>query len=173
MNRLVRKLAEGDMRSKGRSEQIVKEVLKKPTLFPDLIDALDNAHPGVRMRALDAIEKITRRQPELLQPFKQKILGLLTGSNQQEVRWHLAQIVPRLSLTAKERERSFVTLEAYLNDKSSIVRTFAMQAMADLAESDPAYRPRAVRVMKTALKSGTPAMQSRARKLLAQINKIL
>jgi predicted thioredoxin/glutaredoxin len=172
LNRLVHKLAEGDMRSKGRSEQIVKEVLIKPTLFPELIDALDTGHPGVRMRASDAIEKITRQRPELLQPFKQKILRLLTGSDQQEVRWHLAQIVSRLSLTPKEREKSFSVLEAYLKDKSSIVRTFAMQAMADLAESDPAYRSRAVRVMKTALKSGTPAMQSRARKLLAQINKI-
>ena len=172
MNRLVRKLAEGDMRSKGRSEQIVKDVLRKPMLFPELVDALDTAHPGVRMRASDAIEKITRQRPELLQPFKRKITRLLTACDQQEVRWHLAQIVPRLRLTEKERERIFVALEAYLEDKSSIVRTFAMQAMADLAESDPAYQSRAVRVMKTALKSGTPAMQSRARKLLAQINKI-
>ncbi len=159
------------MRSKGQSEQVVSEVLRKPKLFPQLIEALEIDHPGVRMRASDAIEKITLQRPELLKPHKRTILKLLAASEQQELRWHLAQIVPRLSLSVKEKQRVFAYLKSYLKDKSSIVKTFAMQAMADLAKDDKSYRPKVIKIVNGALESGTPAMQSRARKLREELEK--
>ena len=77
------------------------------------------------MRAADAAEKVTRKHPELLQQHKKELLGLVSQVEQQELRWHLAVMVPRLWLNARERQRAMTSLRAYLEDRSSIVKTFA------------------------------------------------
>ena len=66
MNQVIQKLKEGDLRQKGKSEEVVADVLKKPQLFQDLVAGISDAEPGVRMRASDALEKITRSHPEFL-----------------------------------------------------------------------------------------------------------
>jgi hypothetical protein len=125
--------------------------------------------PVVRMRAADAAEKVSSRRPQLLQPFKKELLGLLADAQQQELRWHLAQMIPRLSLTAEETTRAAGFLDRYLRDRSSIVKTFAMQALADLAAAHPERLPDTVELLQQLTRSGTPAMRARGRKLLAQL----
>jgi hypothetical protein len=49
---------------------------------------------------------------------------------QAEVRWHVAQMIPRLALSAAEREIAFVLLVGYRGDKSSILRTPALQVIS-------------------------------------------
>jgi len=71
-------------------------------LFPVLIAGLWSEDPLVRMRAADATEKATRKHPKLLKPYKKELLGLMSEAQEQELRWHLAVIVPRLLLNAKE-----------------------------------------------------------------------
>ena len=57
MNQVIQKLKEGDLRQKGKSEEVVADVLKKPQLFQDLVAGISDAEPGVRMRASDAARK--------------------------------------------------------------------------------------------------------------------
>ncbi|HEX7287148.1 MAG TPA: hypothetical protein VF532_13260 [Candidatus Angelobacter sp.] len=108
------------------------------------------------------------KKPELLRPFKAELLGLLAEAKQQELRWHLAQIAPRLPLTAAERAQAARILQTYLDDRSSIVKTFAMQALADLATQDPKLLPAAMELLGRLTRTGTPAMKARGRKLLAR-----
>ena len=61
MNSIVRKLKEGDLRQKGKSEEVVADVLKKPHLFRDVVAGILKAEPEVRMRASDAVEKWPRK----------------------------------------------------------------------------------------------------------------
>jgi hypothetical protein len=70
--------------------------------------------------------KISRETPELLQPFKAEILGLADESQQQEVQWHMALMIPRLQLTGPERRRAAQRLKEYLEGRSSIARTLAL-----------------------------------------------
>ena len=93
------------------------------------------------MRAADATEKITRKHRELLHPYKKELLGLMTETQQQELRWHLAVMIPRLMLSAKERQAAIGLLNSYLEDRSSMVKTFALQGLTDLADNDPGIRP--------------------------------
>src|SRR5271166_4115704 len=113
----------GDRRMIGRSDQVAAMVSKAPELFPKLISGLWSEDPLVRMRAADAAEKVTRKNRELLQPYKGELLGLMAETEQQELRWHLAAMVPRLRLNAKEREIAMCSLNRYLEDRSSIVKT--------------------------------------------------
>ncbi|HKM89173.1 MAG TPA: hypothetical protein VJX29_01055 [Candidatus Acidoferrales bacterium] len=144
-------------------------VSKNTGLFPDLIAGLWSEDPLVRMRAADAAEKVTRSKHQLLQPFKKELLGLMVEATEQELRWHLAAIVPRLALSAAQRQQAISTLTRYLEDRSSIVRTFALQALADLAQDDPSLRPRVLELLNESVRNGTPAMKARSRKLLLHL----
>jgi hypothetical protein len=158
-----------DRRSIGRSDEVVRLVLKQPKLFRELIQCLWHDDPVVRMRAADAAEKVSAQNPRLLARYKSQLLGLLGETEQIELRWHLAQMVPRLKLTAAERQRTAAALRRYLDDRSSIVRTFALQALVELSQSDQALRSETKQLLETALRSGTAAMKARARKLLQQL----
>lgn len=83
----------------------------------------------MRMRAADAAEKVTRKNPQLLQPFKKELLGLMADAGQQELRWHLAVMIPRLPLTSWERQRATSLLNSYLEDRSSIVKTLLFRGL--------------------------------------------
>jgi len=159
----------GDRRTIGRSNQVAALVSKTPGLFPDLIAGLWSGDPLVRMRAADATEKVTRTNRRLLQPFKKELLGLMVEATQQELRWHLAAMVPRLALSAVQKQQAISALVRYLEDRSSIVRTFALQALADLAQDDPSLRPRVLEIVHQAVRTGTPAMKARSRKLLLHL----
>jgi hypothetical protein len=161
----------GDRRTIGRSNQVAAIVSKDPDLFPKLIAGLWSADSLVRMRAADATEKVTRKNRELLLPYKKELLGLMTGTTEQELRWHLAVMVPRLLLNTKERHLATSLLTSYLEDRSSIVKTFALQGLADLAQDDPSIRPRVIEILREAIRNGTPAMKARSRKLLLHLER--
>jgi hypothetical protein len=169
VNPLLRKLAGGDRRSIGRSNKVVAEVLADPGLFGDLFVGLLDADPMIRMRAADAVEKITGAHPEYLRPYKDALLHQVAASKQQEVCWHVAQIIPRLELSADERAEAVRLLDGYLKDKSRIVQTFAIQALADLVEHDEALRPQVIARIKELLHTGGPAVVSRGQKLLREL----
>jgi HEAT repeat protein len=162
----------GDRRSIGRADQVAAMVSTKPGLFPELIAGLWSEDPLVRMRAADAAEKVTRKHGELLQPYKKELLGLLAEAQEQELRWHLAVMVPRLMLSAKERQATIASLNRYLEDRSSIVKTFALQGLADLAQQEPNIRSRVAEILREATRKGTPAMKARSRKLLGQLERL-
>ena len=125
-----------------------------PELFTELITGLWAADPLVRMRAADAAKKVTRKHRELLQPHKNELLGLMREVQEQELRWHLAAMIPRLSLNAKERQIVMASLNGYLEDRSSIVKTFALQGLADLAQDEPSIRPTVLEILREATRNG-------------------
>jgi HEAT repeat protein len=169
MHPILKKLTGGTRRSVGNANQVAAEVLARPNLFPYLIAALASDDELLRMRAADAIEKITIHRPRLLQPFKKKFLAIASRSTQQEVRWHAAQIIPRLNLTPAERVAAVDILFDYLRDKSSIVKTFAMQALADFGATDPTLKSQITPLLEELTQIGTPAMRARGRKILSKL----
>ena len=168
---VLSKLRGGDRLSLARSGEIVRKIANDPELFAQVFEGLLSVDPILRMRAADAIEKATRKHPELLKSYKRGLLRKIALIDQQEVRWHVAQILPRLQMTAKERHHAVSILLDYLEDKSSIVRTFAMQGLADFAMGDPRLRARVAPLIEFLTSEGTPAMRARGRKLLVQLKR--
>jgi hypothetical protein len=170
LHSILKKLFGGDRRSIGRSNEVVAGVLARPAQAPRLlkilIGALSSPDEVLRMRAADAIEKITVQHPELLRPFKRTLLSLTGNTTQKEVRWHLALLIPRLKLTPNERAVAVEILFDYLQDKSSIVKTFAIQSLADLAATDPKLKSQIKPLIEELTQIGTPAMRARGRKIL-------
>ena len=124
------------------------------------------------MRAAHAAEKVTRKHRELRQPYKDELLGLMAETQEQGLRWHLAVLVPRLKLNARERQVAISSLHRYLEDRSSIVKTFALQGLVDFVKNEPDIRSRVIDILRQATGHGTPAMKARSRKLLAQLERV-
>jgi hypothetical protein len=170
-NTLLNRLSGGDRRSIGQANTVAALVLRRPALFPQLMQGLWSSDPLIRMRAADAAEKVSLRRPDLLQPFKTKLLRLLDEATQQKLRWHLAQMIPRLALSKRDRVRATTALGHHLEDESSIVKTSAMQALADLANSHNELIPETRKQLTALTKTGTAAMRARGRKLLRRLER--
>lgn len=171
MHPLLEKLAGGDRRSIGRSAEIAAAVLADPGLFDIVFQGMAVSDPIVRMRCADVIEKVTRDHPDWLAPFATPLLTTIAPIPQAEVRWHVAQMLPRLPLTPDERTAALDWLNRYLADDSRLVKTCAMQALADLALYDAALRPAILAQLEALTHTGSPAMRSRGRKLLAGLRR--
>ena len=168
---ILKKLTGGDRRSIGRVDEVVAEVLNDPKLFDTVFKGLLLDDPVVRMRAADAIEKITVEHSEYLQPYKTILIQHVAKYEQQEVRWHLAQLFPRLDLTTEECKDVVAILKDYLSDESKIVKTFSMQALADLAAENPDLYNEVIALLEDCTRTGSPAMKSRARILLKKMKR--
>jgi HEAT repeat protein len=166
---ILEKLTGGDRRSIGRANEVVDDVLHSPHLFETLLGGLHDDNPLIRMRAADALEKISVRHPEWLVPFKNTLLRHLAQPEMREVRWHLVQMAPRLPLTICERLKTITLLKSFLSDNSSILKTSAMQAIADLVGDDDQLRTETIHLLEKLIIVGSPAMKSRGRKLLKSL----
>jgi hypothetical protein len=161
----------GDRRSIGNSNRVAAVILRQPDRLTELIEGLWSGDPIVRMRAADAAEKVSAKRPALLAPFKTELLALADETTQPELRWHLAQMIPRLPLGKQERARATAALRGFLGDRSSIVKTFAIQALAELSRGTPEMVADVINLLERTLRTGTPAMKARSRKLLAEFRK--
>jgi len=163
---LLDQLRGGDRRSIGRANAVVQDVLRSPRRLPELAAGLWHPDAVVRIRTGDALEKVSRQQPRWFWPLRQDLLCLAQRGVEQETRWHLAQMLPRLGLRGAQRGALVRLLRRYRKDPSAIVRVSAMQGLVEVARADPALRPVVRRELRRVLKEGSPAERARARKLL-------
>lgn len=162
-------LTGGDRRSIGQVDHVVDLVEQRPELFGQLIVSMTDVDPLVRMRSADAVEKLTVAHPQWLAPYVNELLGPVAEIDQQEVQWHLAELLPRLDLTTDERARAWKIMQRNLaQSPSKIVRVFSLQAMYDLSAGDPELRADVLERCRAALDDPAPSMRARARSLLGK-----
>ena len=162
-------LSGNDRRSIGKSDDVVALVVKNEKLFDELFNCLYSNNEVIRMRAADAIQKIVELKPDIIKKYKHEILNDIAKIDQQEIRWHVAQLIPHLGLIKADVPIAFKFLNGYLNDESKIVKTFSMQALADLTDIDLNLNKKVITIIEKQMKQGSPAVLSRGRKLLAKL----
>lgn len=167
-------LSSGDMRTTGRADEVAEMVLADTTLFTELFACLTLNDPPVRMHAADALEKVTQKRPELLQKYKEQILDEIAYIDQQEVQWHVAQMIPRLELLPAEVKKATEILDNYLDKTTSnIVRVMSLQALADLALQGKFPREQVIhKINNYSQKLQTPSIRARSRKLLQELTRL-
>lgn len=166
---LLAGLSGGDRRSVGRAAEAVLLVRRQPALLAQLFDGMRSDDPVLAMRCADVAEKVTAQHADWLTPYRSLLLGPLMDIEQQEVRWHVVPMLSRLTLDGPEADRVMDWLEAATQDRSSIVRTMVMQAMADLAIAHPRLAAKVRRHIEELTVTGSPAMRARGRRLLARM----
>jgi len=165
---IAERLLGGDRRTLGAADAVSAEVLRHNERFAELFEAMLHEEPVVRMRASDAVEKLTRARPDLLVPFRKRLIDEVGIIDQHEVRWHVAQMLSRVRLDPKERSRAIALLERYLEDESAIVIASAMSSLGDFAMEDWQLRRRVTPTIEKLMKGGSPAVEARGKKILAR-----
>ena len=164
-------LSGGDRRTVGRVGDVVAHVLDHKEALPDLVAALDAEEAVVRMRAADALEKVSAQHADWVAPFAEDILSAAERRPDQEVRWHAAQTLPRLGLDAGQRDRAVALLMECLDAESRILRAFALTGLVEFALADPSLRTPVEPLVAAALTSGIPSFAARARHLRKRLDK--
>jgi hypothetical protein len=171
-NQLREMLTEGrcDL-NKGRAFDVAMMVLETPRLAGRLIECLWDENEGVAARAADALETVANQKPQVLKTWKQELLGLVGETRGLKIRWHLGLVVLRLPLTPADCRRLGDVYSSWLDDSSSIVKTCAMQGLAELTRHDPSMKEEILDLLRQLARSGTPAMRARGRHLIPQLEK--
>jgi hypothetical protein len=162
-------LAEGRPLARGRVCEVAALVRARLKKVDQLIECLWDEDPGVSSRAADALERVSYHLPSILESWKAPLLGLLAEGTHKKLRWNLALIVPRLALTIPECRSVAETLQSWQQDASSIVKTCALQGLADLTRQDPSLLPSVVDLLRIHGRTGTAAMRARSRILLNRL----
>ena len=136
MNKLLDQLKGGDLRSIGKANEIIDQVITQSD-FDDLVEGLEFPDRKVVMRVVDAMEKITLdKRVDFLQKHKVKLIHLSKEAKDKELKWHLALLLPRLKLSKREVEMMRDLLTKWAKDKteSKIVRVNSIQGLSELVK---------------------------------------
>ena len=144
-------------------------LLDHPKKVAKVVECLWDEDAGVANRASDALERASYSNPKLLAPWTEALLGRMVDATENKLRWNLALMVPRMTLTVAETERTAVVLRSWLDDRSSIVKTCTMQGLTGLTRWNPAMLPEVLDMLRLLSRCGTPAMRARGRILLKRM----
>lgn len=156
----------GDLRSIGRANDVVA-VIKSQDEFDELFLGLRNSDRKVVMRTADAIEKVTLRKADYLQKHKQELMDIFQIAKNIELKWHLALLIPRLSLTENELDNTWHTLTKWAKDRdeSKIVRVNSIQGLFNLLKQMPELLQDFNLTLTEIQKENIPSINARIKKI--------
>lgn len=139
--------------------------------FDELFGLIFHHERPLVMRAADAVEKITAKNKTYLAPHKAQLLAILKSADHKELKWHIAQLLPRVELDQHELEDVWHKLTYWtLNrNESKIVRVNALQGLFDLSRKFPDLKKDFDQTMNAVERELIPSMQARVRKLRKKI----
>ena len=163
-------LAGGTRTSVGEAEQVVKTALTVVPLRREIYELFLDDDPVVAMRASYVAMKLAQSDPATAQEFKKMLLKNLSLYRQQEVRWHVPQILVHMKLTAAERRKAYeVVMEWSETDASKIVAYYGLQAAADFAEVDDALLEDFIPRLRKLNARGAKSVSNRCKKIAKQL----
>jgi hypothetical protein len=168
-NRFIHLLLGKDLRKLKNNKLAIESVTDQES-FDELFTLVFHHERPLVMRAVDAVEKITRKNGHYLDSHKIQLLSTLKSADHKELRWHIAQLLPRIPLTLEEQEEVWHTLVYWARNpnESKIVRVNALQGLSDLSKKNTNFRD-AFKVLLNDLSfEPIPSLQARIRKLKSQ-----
>jgi hypothetical protein len=164
-------LSGGTRTSIGDADQVIQKLLKAPSGLADVYKLFLDEDPVVAMRASYVAMRVAERKPDSVKPFTKDLLKNLELYTQQEVRWHIPQLLVHLDLTKAQKKRAYaVVMEWAETDKSKIVGYYGFQAAADFAETDQALLEDFIPRIRKANMTGAKSIQNRCKKIAKQLD---
>jgi hypothetical protein len=134
-------LTGGDPRNLRNVGIVIDLACGQPERLEELVQCVFSADEIVRMRASDALEKVCRSQPRLLQRFVPRLLAEMSRIEQASVQWHLAQILSEVPLDDQQQAQAIAVLEPNLDTCGDwIVTNCTLEALGVFAWTNPAAR---------------------------------
>ena len=164
-------LSGGTRTSIGDADQVIQKLLKAPSGLADVYKLFLDEDPVIAMRSSYVAMRVAEHKPESVKPFTKDLLKNLEHYTQQEVRWHIPQLLVHAELTKAQRHRAYeVIMDWAETDKSKIVGYYGFQAAADFAEVDEVLLQDFIPRIRKANKSGAKSIQNRCKKIAKQLD---
>lgn len=161
----------GKSNSLGRANEIIQRVLNDKALLGALYACVFNEDAWVRMRAIDAIEKICRQRPEWLLPYVDRFQTELGSSSQPSIQWHLAQMYSQLDLNKKQIRIAIKWLKDLLSNVEVdwIVSANTMKTLVQFTREGSVTVEETVRLLKLQQRHASKSVVKKAHKLLLEL----
>ena len=171
MASLKDKLSGGTRTSIGNADTVIQALLKNPSGLSEVYDLFLDLDPVVAMRSSYIAMRVAEQNPDSVKPFTKDLLKNLESYTQQEVRWHIPQLLAHLDLTKTQKRRAYeVVMDWAETDKSKIVGYYGFQAAADFAETDEVLLQDFIPRIRAANKTGAKSIQNRCKKIAKQLD---
>ena len=174
MKSVREKLTGGTRTSVGSADEVIQKLLKNTVGLSVIYDLFLDEDPVVAMRASYVAMKVAEQKPDSVEPFAKDLLKNLNLYTQQEVRWHIPQLLAHLNLTLAQRRKAYeVLMEWSETDKSKIVGYYSLQTAANFAETDDKLLQDFIPRLKKANKLGAKSIQNGCKKIAKQLGIVL
>jgi hypothetical protein len=141
-----------------------------PQLFDAVFRAMASDDKGLAMGSADAVEKASRKNCSFLEPHEAKLLELAGTATQQEVQWHVAQMLERVELSPIQQRTAFAALERmHIKTDSRIVKSSTLQALVRIAAGEPKLEDKVLQLLDNAAASAIPSLRARTSKLSTEL----
>ena len=163
---------DGKKNSLGRVNDVIKIVLSDQPRLEELYETIFHHDAWVRMRAIDAFEKVCRVHPDWIKLYIDRIQNELSTSTQPSIQWHMAQIYNEVTLNAGQKKRAIKWLVAVLSSKEAdwIVAANTLDTLAEFVRNgdvDKSYLLAALDIQKG---HKSNAVIKRVNKLLSEFS---
>ena len=158
-------LSGGDRRSSARSPRAIALVRANPSRVHELVALVEDDDWLVSMRALDLLEKLAHSNPDWVTPHKRVFIGPIADSDKWEVRLQVDRALPLFDWTSAQRRRALAILRRDVDFPQTFVRAWALDSLSTLAGNDPSLRRTVRRYLAEFERSGSKALQARARQI--------
>ena len=173
MNPIQMFLASEDRVTTAGAEESTRFLLDNPEAFPMLIDLLDSGPPSQQAKAARVLEMVTKKEPAFIQGRFNWLHSKLRNSPTWEVRHQACRVITRIDDLDSQIPGLSDTLFYLQDDVSKIVRTSAMQALADLSLRYEELMDRVYPLVLKQTEQGSAAQRARGRKLLKSMDRAI
>lgn len=137
----------------------------------ELMKEILSHDPFTRRRAADLARRVSAREPGILSKYADLLIDLVAEIplDQWQARGYLALAAAHNAATRQQRMSLSVLVRALLEDERVAIRAIALEAFAILAIHEPELRDEAMVLLDAARHDRTPALRSRARRMLPQL----
>lgn len=162
----------GKSNSLGRTSEVIELVLRNKNQLDELYGCVFNDDAWIRMRAIDALEKICRQHPDWLLPYVDKFQVELASSSQPSIQWHLAQIYSQINLTAEQKLNAINWLKDLLSSVNVdwIVAANAMKTLVQFTKDGSVSKNVTVQLLELQQKHKSNSVVRKVNKLLSELS---
>lgn len=163
---------DGKKNSLGRANEIVEIVLNDKSKLQELYETIFHDDAWVRMRAIDAFEKVCRIHPEWIQSYIDKLQAELSTSTQASIQWHIAEIYREVELNQTQKDFAIEWLKTILSSNTVdwIVAANSMDTLAYFVRQGDAEKSDLLAALRVQEGHKSKAVVKRARKLLSDFS---
>jgi len=134
----------------------------------EMMTELLSPDPFARRCAADLARRVSAREPGILRKFADVFIEMVTElpAEEWQARGYVTLAAALNAYTHSQRMRLAHLVRSLANDERNAIRAIALEAFAILAVAEPELRDEALLLLEHSRYEGTPAMRSRARRMM-------